>query len=100
MPPATADTEPPPPAQKGRSAALRKAARRHTSLSHKDRRELLGVASTAPLADEEEQANAAMVQPPLEPNDFALHPERSLMSPQMTPHEAAHGDEHAGEHPL
>jgi hypothetical protein len=102
VPPVTADTEPPPPPIKGRAAALRRAAREQTGLSHSDRRARLGAASTAPPAGEEEQPSAVMVQPPLEPNNFALHPERSLVTPQMTahevPHEAAHDDEHAGQH--
>ncbi|GIF16878.1 type IV secretory system conjugative DNA transfer family protein [Actinoplanes teichomyceticus] len=102
VPPATADTEPPRAPIKGRAAVLRAAARERTGLSHSDRRALLGVASTAPPAGEEEQPSAVMVQPPVEPNNFALHPERSLVTPQMTahevPHEAAHDDEHAGQH--
>ncbi|MEV6299884.1 type IV secretory system conjugative DNA transfer family protein [Actinoplanes sp. NPDC051861] len=102
VPPVTADTEPSPAPVKGRAAALRRAAREQTGLSHSDRRALLAVASTAPPAGDEEQPSAVMVQPPVEPNNFALHPERSLVTPQMTahevPHEAAHDDEHAGQH--
>jgi hypothetical protein len=101
VPPVTADTEPPTPAFKGRSALLRKAAREHTGLSHKDRRELLGVAGAAPHDSEQDPSSAPIVQPVLEPNNFALHPEPSLVTPQMTPHEAphdgAHDDETAGE---
>ncbi len=51
VPPVTADTEPPPPAVKGRSAQLRRAARQRTGLPAKDRKELLGNAVTAPVSD-------------------------------------------------
>ncbi len=101
VPPVTADTEPPASPIKGRAAELRRLARESTGLSHKDRRALLGVLSTAP-AGEQEQAASPVVPLPLEPNNFALHPERPLVTPQMTahevPHEAAHDDEHAPEH--
>ncbi len=102
VPPVTADTEPPPPAIKGRSATLRAAAREHTGLSHKARRELLGAAGTTPPSGEQELSDSAWMQPELEPNNFARYPERPLVTPQMAPHEAAHeaahDDETAGEH--
>ncbi|WP_207229734.1 type IV secretory system conjugative DNA transfer family protein [Krasilnikovia cinnamomea] len=102
VPPATADTEPPPPPIKGRAEVLRRAAREHTGLSRKTRRELLGAANTAPADPEQEQPAPVMVPAPSEPNNFALHPERSLVTPQMTAHEAAHeaahDDGNAGEH--
>jgi hypothetical protein len=83
VPPVTADTEPPPPPIKGRSAALRAAARQHTGLSHKDRRELLGTTATV-TADIDPQPS---VQVPTEllvgRNTFASHGERS----NETPHE-------------
>jgi hypothetical protein len=101
IPPVTADTEPPRRTIKGRAEALRQAARDNTGLSQKDRRALLGVAGVAPH-DDEHELSAVAISPVLEPNNFALHPEPSLVTPQMTPHEAAneaaHDDENPGEH--
>jgi hypothetical protein len=83
VPPVTADTEPPPPAITGRSDTLRQAAREHTGLSHKARRELLGTTATV-ATDTEPQPS---VQVPSEllvgRNTFAVQGERS----HETPHE-------------
>lgn len=100
VPPVTADTEPPPPPIKGRAAALRHAAREHTGLSHKDRRPLRG--ATAMPLDTDEDPITSVVELPDEQNNFAVHPERSLVTPQVAAHEDvhedAHDDEHATEH--
>ncbi|GLY98843.1 type IV secretory system conjugative DNA transfer family protein [Actinoplanes sp. NBRC 103695] len=52
VPPVTADTEPPPPAQPGRAAVLCQAAREHTGLPIKDRRRLLSETATATTSPE------------------------------------------------
>ena len=61
------------------------------------------MAGTTAQDDEEQELPAAVISPSvLEPNNFALRPEPSLVTPQMTPHEAAnevaHDDENPGEH--
>jgi hypothetical protein len=83
VPPVTADTEPAPPAIKGRSEALRKAARKQTGLSHKDRRELLGTAVTVTASTETEPAAPVPVPDLVGRNTFAARGERS----NETPHE-------------
>lgn len=83
VPPATADTEPPPPPIKGRSEALRKAARKQTGLSHKHRRELLGTAVTVTASTETEPATPVPVPDLVGRNTFATAGEGS----NETPHE-------------
>jgi hypothetical protein len=100
VPPVTADTEPPPRPEPGRAGDLRRAAREHTGLAHNERRRLLGDAATG-VTGEESLSDEAVVQPPIEPHNFGVHPERSPVTPQVTTHEAARevaqGDEDAGE---
>jgi hypothetical protein len=101
VPPVTADTEPPPPAVKGRADQLRQAAREHTGLPLPERRRLLGDAATGAVTGEEPLDDEDLVPPPVEPHNFSVHLERSPVTPQVTSHETAlevpRGDEHAGE---
>jgi len=109
VPPVTADTEPPPPAEPGRATALRRAAREHTGLPLAERRRLLGETATGVGADDEalsgDELTQPPIEPPIEPHNFqpkGVDPERSPVTPQVTSHEAPRearrGDEHAGEH--
>jgi hypothetical protein len=77
VPPATADTEPPPPPVPGRSEVLRKAARKQTGLSHKDRRELLGTAVTVTASTETESSAPVPVPDLVGRNTFAARGEGS-----------------------
>jgi hypothetical protein len=85
VPPATADTEPPPPAQKGRSEELRKAARKNTGLSHEARRRLVGSAVTITTSSEPQHSAPVQVSDLVGRNTFAVQGERS----NETPHEAS-----------
>ncbi|GIM87073.1 type IV secretory system conjugative DNA transfer family protein [Salinispora arenicola] len=82
VPPATADTEPPPPPIKGRSEALRKAARKQTGLSHKNRRKLLGTTVTVTASTETEPSTPVPVSDLVGRNTFATADERSNETPQ------------------
>ncbi|MBM7079332.1 type IV secretory system conjugative DNA transfer family protein [Micromonospora humida] len=97
LPPVTADTEPPPPAQPGRAHALRRAARDHTGLTVAERRRLLGEAATS----------SARVEPPV-PADPAVtelvghntfvDPEWSNESSNERPNEYSNDRDQPGEH--
>ncbi|GAA4469740.1 hypothetical protein GCM10023170_085540 [Phytohabitans houttuyneae] len=104
VPPVTADTEPPPPAEPGRVAVLRQAAQEHTGLPLPDRRRLLGETATGVVTDDEALSGDELTQPAVEPHNFppkGAQPERSPVPPQVTTHEAARevaqGHEHAGQ---
>ncbi len=97
VPPVTADTEPPRPPVGDRSAALRKAAREHTGLSHKKRRELIGTSAiTGPVASEQ----VSRVDDGVDlvgRNTFAVTPDRSLEGSNERTNERTNDHENAGE---
>ncbi|GAB1644341.1 hypothetical protein [Krasilnikovia sp. MM14-A1259] len=98
VPPVTADTEPPPKPIKGRSAELRKAAREHTGLPAKTRRELIGTAATARPAACDEPPVVGNPAELVGRNTFAVQPDRSLEDSNEPANERANGHEDAGEH--
>ena len=98
VPPATADTEPPPPAQPGRSEVLRAAARKHTGLKTGKRRELIGTAATAGPAESEESSTMGNPADLLGRNTFAVAGGRSLEDSNERGNERANDHENAPEH--
>jgi hypothetical protein len=98
VPPVTADTEPPTPAQRGRSEALRAAAREHTGLKTAKRRELIGTAATAGPAEAEESPSVGNPADLVGHNTFAVAGGRSLEDSNEPGNERANDHENAPEH--
>lgn len=98
VPPVTADTEPPPPAEPGRAGELRRAAREHTGLPHKDRRRLHGETATAPATTEQPAAVDAAVAPLVGRNTFAAHGERSNETSNEQPNEFSNEPDGSAQH--
>ncbi|MDG4807610.1 type IV secretory system conjugative DNA transfer family protein [Micromonospora sp. WMMD1120] len=97
VPPVTADTEPPPPAVKGRAGELRRAAREHTGLAAEDRRRLLGETATAAAPAERSTPVEAVVEL-VGRNTFASHPEWSNETSNERSNEQPNDHEQPGEH--
>ncbi|GAB3076449.1 hypothetical protein GCM10027186_36170 [Micromonospora schwarzwaldensis] len=98
VPPVTADTEPPPPAVKGRAGELRRAARDHTGLGVKERHRLLGeTATAAPKAESSAPAEDVAVEL-VGHNTFAVRGEGSNERSNERSNEERNDHEQPGEH--
>jgi len=98
VPPVTADTEPPPPAQRGRAGELRRAAREHTGLLQGRRRELLGETATAPAASDQSTSADAPVPALVGRNTFAAHGEWSNETSNEQSNEFSNESDASAEH--
>lgn len=98
VPPVTVDTEPPPPAVKGRAGDLRRAAREHTGLAAEDRRRLLGETATAAAPAERSTPGEGAVVELVGRNTFASHPEWSNETSNERSNEERNDHEQPGEH--
>jgi hypothetical protein len=102
VPPVTADTEPPPPAIRGRASELRRAARQQTGLAAATRRELLAEAVTSSDHGEQPLTEAVPLPQP-QAHHFPVHsdapvqPEWSPETSRERSHEGSHGDEPSGQ---
>jgi hypothetical protein len=95
VPPATADTEPPPPAVRGRAGELRRAARERTGLSRRRRRELLGETATATPTPDSTDAPAPVLTGR---NTFAFQGERSNEGSNEQSNEISNESDHSPKH--
>ena len=98
VPPVTADTEPPPPAEPGRAGELRRAARKHTGLSVKVRRRLLGESATAAATTESLAPDGAPVVDLVGRNTFATIGERSDETSNEQSNELSNEPDGSAEH--
>ncbi|WP_435209050.1 type IV secretory system conjugative DNA transfer family protein [Micromonospora sp. bgisy143] len=98
VPPVTADTEPPPPAVKGRAGELRRAARDHTGLAAEDRRRLLGETATAAASAERSTSVEGAVVELVGRNTFAVQGEWSKETSNEQSNEERNDHEQPGEH--